>query len=172
MPLNSGGGRVRVRESGWGVTDTSETDQSTKSIEIKWEHTEKMMTQMQLPAMLSTHPHYSLCRHLGLWGAEGTETSLFNSCFLLQEPKWLDTQLPIFYSNWFACLELKTFISHRLPVNSRAFLKSELWSVVSLKILSTKRHCAGIAESPHHCINPKWFEFSSPFSLLVQIFFQ
>ncbi len=54
------------------------------------------MTQMQLPAMLSTHPHYSLFSHLGLRGALGTETPLFNSCFPLWEAKWLQHAAPHF----------------------------------------------------------------------------
>lgn len=58
---------------------------------------------MQLPAMLSTHPHYSLFRHLGLQETLGTETLLFSACFPLWE-KGCDTQLHIFNSNWLAYL--------------------------------------------------------------------
>lgn len=112
LPLKS------QREKNRGLSHFSKTDRSMKAIEIRRAHTLRMMTQMQLPATLSTHPHYSLHRHLRLWGAEGTETSLFNSCFSLWEPEGLNTQLPILHSNWFTCLELKTFMAHRLPTNS------------------------------------------------------
>lgn len=47
------------------------------------------MTQMQLPTMLSTHPHYSLFSHVRLRGALCTETLLFRHCFPLWETEGL-----------------------------------------------------------------------------------
>lgn len=90
------------------------------------------MTQMQLPAMLSTHPHYSLFSHVGLRGAPGTETLLFSPCFPTLGDWMAATQSSTFSPATY--LELKTFISHRLPVKSSPpCLK--LWSVVSFKSL-------------------------------------
>lgn len=63
---------------------------ASKSLERGW------MTQMQLPAMLSTHPHYSLFSHLGLRVALGTETLLFSPGVPLWETERLQHTAPHF----------------------------------------------------------------------------
>ena len=71
------------------------------------------MTQMQLPAMFSTHPHYALFTHPGLRGP----SALKPCCLALASHSGrlndLNTQLHMFYCNWSVFYELQTFISQR-----------------------------------------------------------
>lgn len=94
------------------------------------------MTQMQLPAMLSTHPHYSLCRHLGLCGARGSKTSLFSHCFSLRRLNG-STHSSAFSKATGCCWAEDFYIPQ--TCSRLASIREQLWSAVSLESLEPQK---------------------------------